>query len=259
MGTIDFGQVAKSYARAREDIPVSLMDSLYIRGISFDGKKVADIGCGTGAFTRKLAMRKAEIVGIDPSRDLLQQAKELNRLKNYQIPYVEGTAESTRLEDSEMDIVTVMRAWHWFDRPKTLEEINRILKPGGSLIIIDSGFLTQSTFVQETLEILSHYVEGGLKPAGAKAESKQRINGFPIEWFQEWRTAGFELRDFYKLTYQVSFTPNQWIERIESTSWLAGMNEATRTIVLQELTDHHQVQESVTIPHECNVCILKLN
>ena len=43
MEHIDFGQVAKSYAKAREDIPVSLMDSLYIRGISFDGKKVADI------------------------------------------------------------------------------------------------------------------------------------------------------------------------------------------------------------------------
>ncbi len=43
MEKIDFGQVAKSYARAREDIPASLMDRLFIRGISFDGKSYADL------------------------------------------------------------------------------------------------------------------------------------------------------------------------------------------------------------------------
>ncbi|WP_419954590.1 class I SAM-dependent methyltransferase [Neobacillus niacini] len=258
MKQIDFGQVATSYAKAREDIPVSLMDSLYVRGIFFDGRKVVDIGCGTGALTRKIAMRKAEVTGVDPSKELLHQAVALNRTKNYTIPYLEGTSENTGLDDSQFDIVTVMRAWHWFDREKAIAEMKRILKENGTLIVIDSGFLAGSSVVEKTFEVLSRYVSGGLKPAGAKAQSKQRINGFPAEWFDEWQRNGFDLRDFYKLNYNVSFTKEAWIERVESISWLAGLEIDVRNEALKALTESLHGHETFVIPHECNVCILRL-
>jgi ubiquinone/menaquinone biosynthesis C-methylase UbiE len=258
MEQIDFGQVAKSYATAREDIPVSLMDSLYVRGIFLDGKKVADIGCGTGALTRKIAMRKADVTGVDPSKELLQHAVALNRLKNYNIPYLQGTAENTGLDDSQFDMITVMRAWHWFDRVKAIAEMKRILKAKGTLIVIDSGFLAGTPVVEKTFEVLSRYVNGGLKPAGTKAHSQQRINGFPIEWFDEWQKNGFELRDFYKLNYSVPFTKETWKERMESISWLAGLEEGVREKALQDLTYTLSDQDCFVIPHECNVCILRL-
>jgi ubiquinone/menaquinone biosynthesis C-methylase UbiE len=258
MEQIDFGQVAKSYAKAREDIPVSLMDSLYIRGIFFDGKKVADIGCGSGVLTRKIAMRKADVTGVDPSKELLQHAVSLNKLKNYNIPYLQGTSENTGLEDSQFDMVTVMRAWHWFDREKAISEMKRILKEKGTLIVIDSGFLSGPSVVRKTYEVLSRYVTGGLKPAGTKAESSQRINGFPAEWFNEWQTKGFELRDFYKLNYNVTFNKETGIERVESISWLAGLENNVRKNALQDLTDTLSHQDAYVIPHECNVCILRL-
>jgi ubiquinone/menaquinone biosynthesis C-methylase UbiE len=258
MKQIDFGQVANSYARSREDIPVTLMDSLQLRNIFFDGKKVADIGSGTGALTRKIAMRKADIVGIEPSVELLDQAKALNQKKNFTIPYWQGTAEATGLEDSMYDIVTVMRAWHWFDRSKAIQEMKRILKAKGTLIVIDSGFLADSAIVEKTLEVLTDYVDGGLKPAGSKAASKQRINGFPVEWFEEWQCGDFELRDFYKLNYSVSFSKTEWVERVESISWLAGLSEPVRKQALQKLVEVLPDVEPYAIPHECNVCILRL-
>ncbi|MEH7253315.1 methyltransferase domain-containing protein [Neobacillus niacini] len=258
MEQIDFGQVAKSYARAREDIPASLMDSLFIRGISFDGKKVADIGCGTGALTRKMSMRKANVIGVDPSNELLQQALALNVSKNYHIPYVQGTAEETGLQDSQFDMVTVMRAWHWFDREKAIHEIKRILKAKGLLLVIDSGFLAGPLVVDQTFDVISKYVPGGLKPAGTKADSKQRINGFPSEWFGEWQKAGFELRDFYKLNYSVTYTKESWVEKVESISWLAGLEEKARANALVELTNSLPDTGPFVIPHDCNVCILRV-
>jgi len=258
MEQIDFGQVAKSYAKAREDIPVSLMDSLYVRGIFFDGKKVADIGCGTGALTRKISMRKADVTGIDSSKELLQHAVELNKSKNFIIPYLHGTSENTGLDDSQFDMVTVMRAWHWFDREKAIAEMKRILKAKGTLIVIDSGFLAGPAVVEKTFEVLSRYVSGGLKPAGAKAEFSQRINGFPAEWFHEWQSNGFELRDFYKLNYNITFTKDTWVERVQSISWLAGLEKDVRNKALKDLTESLPAQETFVIPHECNVCILRL-
>jgi ubiquinone/menaquinone biosynthesis C-methylase UbiE len=258
MGQIDFGQVAKSYAKAREDIPVSLMDSLFIRGISLDGKKVADIGCGTGALSRKMAMRKADVIGVDPSAELLKLAMDFNKTRNYSIPYVQGFSENTGLLDSQFDLVTVMRAWHWFDREKAIIETKRILRQKGTLIVIDSGFLAGSEVVEKTFEVLSKYVSGGLKPAGSKADSMQRINGFPIEWFAEWQKNGFGLSDFYKLNYSVTFSKQDWIERMESVSWLAGLQEDVRKKALQDLSESISDQDPFVIPHECNVCILKL-
>lgn len=258
MEHIDFGQVAKSYAKAREDIPVSLMDSLYIRGVFFDGKKVADIGCGTGALSRKMAMRKADVTGVDPSKELLQYAVALNRLKNYKIPYLQGTSEDTGLQDSQFDMVTVMRAWHWFDREKAITEMKRILKAKGTLLVIDSGFLVGPSVVKKTFEVLSRYVNGGLKPAGTKADSKQRINGFPVEWFDEWQRNGFELRDFYKLNYSLTFTKQEWVERVDSVSWLAGLEAGVRKKALQDLSDSLSDEDSFVIPHDCNVCVLRL-
>ncbi|MFB3164219.1 class I SAM-dependent methyltransferase [Neobacillus sp. 179-J 1A1 HS] len=258
MEQIEFGQVAKSYAKTREDIPVSLMDSLYVRGIFLDGKKVADIGCGTGALTRKIAMRKANVTGVDPSKEMLQYAVELNKSKNYNIPYLQASSENTGLDDSQFDMVTVMRAWHWFDREEAIAEIKRILKAKGTLIVIDSGFLAGPAVVEKTFEVLSKYVSGGLKPAGTKSESSQRINGFPADWFDEWQTNGFKLSDFYSINYNVAFTKETWIERVESISWLAGLDAGEREKALQDLAYTLSDQDSFVIPHECNVCILRL-
>ncbi|MEH7416147.1 class I SAM-dependent methyltransferase [Neobacillus drentensis] len=259
MKQTDFGQVANSYARSREDIPVVLMDSLQLRNIFWEGKKVADIGAGTGALTRKIAMRKADVVGIEPSKEMTAQALALNVIRNFQIPYLLGTAEITGLEDSKFDIVTVMRAWHWFDRPKANAEMKRILKANGTLIVIDSGFLTGTNVIEKTLEVLSKYVEGGLIPAGSKAGTKQCINGFPVEWFEEWQESGFELRDFYKLNYTVDLLIQEWVDRIESVSWLADLDESVRKEALKELLNSLSEQEPFKITHECNVCILRLS
>jgi ubiquinone/menaquinone biosynthesis C-methylase UbiE len=257
MRKINFGQVANSYASSREDIPVTLMDSLYLRNVFLEGKKVADIGSGTGALTRKLALRKADVVGVEPSDELLDQAKALNLTKNFSIPYYKGTAADTGLEDSCYDLITVLSAWHWFDRPKAIEEIKRILKANGKLIIIDSGFLSGPPIVEKTFEVLSKYVNG-LQPAGSKAESKQRINGFPVEWFDEWQQSGLELRDFYKLNYTVSFTKQQWVDRVESLSWLAGVEVSIRKAALEELSHSLADQDLFVIPHECTVSILRV-
>ncbi|WP_462412787.1 class I SAM-dependent methyltransferase [Neobacillus sp. Marseille-QA0830] len=258
MDKMDYGQVANSYARSREDIPVSLMESLLFRNIRFDEKKVADLGAGTGALTRKISMRRADIVGIEPSPELLEYAKAFNRTKNFTIPYLQATAEQTGLKDSEFDIVTAMRAWHWFDREKAMKEVKRILKPNGKLIVIDSGFLTGPDVVRKTLAVVSQHVSGGLKPAGSKAEAKQRINGFPVEWFAEWQENGFELRDFYKLNYSVRFTKQEWVDRVRSVSWFAAMEGTVREQAVKELLDCLPDQEPYEIPHECNVCILSL-
>ncbi|MCL6571315.1 MAG: methyltransferase domain-containing protein [Bacillus sp. (in: Bacteria)] len=258
MRQINFGQVVNSYAHTREDIPVNLMDSLHLRNIFFEGKNIADIGSGTGVLTRKMARRKADVVGVEPSIDLLGQAKEMNKTKNFTIPYRQGSAEATGLKDLHYDIVTFMRSWHLFDHSLAIQEMKRILKAKGTLIVMDSGYLSGSTIGAKTFEVLAKYVEGDLKPAELKAEPKLRINGFLAQWFEEWQQNGFELRDFYKLNYTINFSKKEWIERVESITWLTRLDEPVRKQALAELFASLPDQGPYVIPYECNVCILRL-
>jgi ubiquinone/menaquinone biosynthesis C-methylase UbiE len=260
MSGANFGVVAESYARSRNDIPHQLFDSLELRNISFEGKKVADIGCGTSALTRKIRIRNGKVIGVDPSIELITKAKNLSEQDFLPIDYRLGTAENTGLETNSFDIVTVMRAWHWFKRDEVNREINRILKSRGTLLVMDSGFTVESSMVVQTISIMNQYVDGGIKPAGSKAESKQRINGFPVEWFEEWRKHEFDIRDFYKFDYSVSFTNEEWVDRVGSLSWMTGMEAEKQQIakfeLLQTLKEQYGSDTIHNIPHHFTVCIL---
>jgi ubiquinone/menaquinone biosynthesis C-methylase UbiE len=260
MGTVDFGNRASEYARSRNDVPNSLFESLHLRNINFAGKKVADLGCGTGTLTRRLVFRKADAIGVDPSETLLQEAVGISREKYLEIVYQKGTAESTGLDGAEYDMATALRAWHWFDREEALGEIKRILKAKGHLIVADTGFKTEQRLVEITFDLLKK--EGiELKPAGSKANSVQRINGFPVEWFREWEEAGFRLKDFYTLPYDVHFTNDDWLERVASLSYLADLSKEGGDGLLLRLKDeleaHYGNDAHHEVAHFCTIAILQ--
>lgn len=258
---VNFGSVAKSYALYRNDIPRELIESLKIRGINFSKKNVVDLGAGTGALSRLLAQEGACVVGVEPSIELIEQAKVFDEKNGINIKYINNYSESTGLEEGKFDIVTVMRAWHWFDRNKVLLEIKRALKEKGFLIIMDSGFTSKNEVVVDTLDLIkSHMPNGELKSAGSKAEAKQIINSFPIDWFQEWKEQDFDLRETYKFEYTVSFTNEEWCGRVASLSWLSGFSEEKRSDILDELykyllKNYHDYYHQ--IEHGCYVTILK--
>lgn len=260
MNVANFGMVAESYARSRNDIPYQLFESLQLRNISFESKEMADIGCGTGALTRKIKIRNGKVVGVDSSPDLIEKARFLSEKEYLPIEYHLGTAESTGLESNFYDIVTVLRAWHWFKREEAIQELKRILKPNGRLLVMDSGFIGDSSVVVQTFSVMNKYIPGGIKPAGSKASSKQRINDFPVEWFEEWNRYDLEVRDFFKLDYSVNFTNEEWVDRIASLSWMTQIStedqQAAQFELLQTLKTKFGENTIHNIPHYITTCIL---
>jgi ubiquinone/menaquinone biosynthesis C-methylase UbiE len=257
MVQVNFGNVAKNYARYRNDIPDELIKGLKIRGVDFYQKKVADLGAGTGALTRLLQAEGADVFGVEPSLELIEEAK----LIDASITYINGYSDSTNLASDSCDIVTVMRAWHWFDRPATLNEIKRILTKKGKLLVIDSGFIANSRVVINTLEMIkSHMPNGEVISAGSKGQSKQLINSFPVEWFQEWKEHNFDMRETYKFTYQVPFTNEEWCGRVGSLSWLSNFSDEKREQVLAEIYQYLEKEFGDTahkVEPGCYVTILE--
>jgi len=91
--------------------------------------KVADIGAGTGIFTKRLLERGHQVFAVEPNAAMREAAEQqLGGHRGFRS--LNGCAESTGLPDASVDLVTAAQAFHWFDPAAARGEFQRILKPG---------------------------------------------------------------------------------------------------------------------------------
>ena len=93
------------------------------------GRRVLDLGAGTGKLTRLLLGTGAGVVAVEPDaamRARLPAAADV----------LDGAAESVPLPDASIDAVTVAQAFHWFEPSAALAEIARVLRAGGGLGLV---------------------------------------------------------------------------------------------------------------------------
>ena len=123
---------AADYERVRPSYPTRalavLADALDLK----PGQRVADLGAGTGKFTRLLALTGAKVVAVEPVAAMRERLTEILP----QVTAVAGVAEATGLPDASVDAVVAAQAWHWFDGAAALTEIERVTGPDGRLGLV---------------------------------------------------------------------------------------------------------------------------
>src|SRR5687767_7604315 len=132
MQNVNFGLTANDYARYRAGFPDAFFDRVFADGYVKADASLVDLGTGTGTLARGFALRGCLVVGIDPSVQMMEQAKELDERVQVKIEYRVARAEKTGFPNSSVDIVAAGQCWHWFDRSKAAQEVKRILKLGGA-------------------------------------------------------------------------------------------------------------------------------
>ncbi|MES9991476.1 MAG: methyltransferase domain-containing protein [Candidatus Thiodiazotropha sp.] len=152
------------------------------------GMWVADVGAGTGLFTRLFATRvteKGRVFAVDISEEfisnIVQIAKDSGQTN---IEGVVNSQTSLGLQPNSIDIAFVCDTYHHFEDPKAmLSSFNRSLKPGGRLIIIDyrklRGF--SSSWIMEHVRLDKMGVIKEVQQAGFRLlgeESFLRANYF---------------------------------------------------------------------------------
>ncbi|HZC39560.1 MAG TPA: class I SAM-dependent methyltransferase [Streptosporangiaceae bacterium] len=124
-----FGASAAAYAEHRPDYPGAALAWALAPAAGAGQLRVVDLGAGTGKLTRPLAALTAEVVAVEPDPAMLA---ELRRAVPG-VRAVAGRAEDIPLPDGWADAVLAGQAAHWFDLPRAIPEIARVLTPGGVL------------------------------------------------------------------------------------------------------------------------------
>jgi SAM-dependent methyltransferase len=130
-----FSDKVDYYVKYRPEYPAEFIEYLVNTvGVSPD-VIVADVGAGTGIFTKSLADKVKTIYAVEPNPDMRAACVEYcSGYANFVA--VDGSAEETSLPDHSIDFVTVAQAFHWFDAEKTKKEFQRILKPHGKVVLV---------------------------------------------------------------------------------------------------------------------------
>jgi len=164
-------------------------------------KMILDLGCGTGRFTEALRARfDAEVIGIDPSKKMLEQARR-KQLED-RIRYEAGRGESIPLPNKSVDLIFMSMIFHHLDDPAlAAQECRRVLRDDGTLFV--------RTGIHERI---SSYPYFDFFPASQPIlEEVLPTTTFVHEVFE---TAGFRLVTFELITQEISPSYSAYAEKL---------------------------------------------
>jgi ubiquinone/menaquinone biosynthesis C-methylase UbiE len=197
------------------------------------GTRVLDLAAGTGKFTRQLVPTGAELVAVEPVAGMRRKLEEA-------IPGVsalDGSAEEIPLDDGAVDAVFCAQAFHWFDAPRALEEVHRVLRPSGSLAILWNVRDETVDWERRLSELL-----------------KRHEGGAPRRHWGRWREA-FESTPLFTPLEERRFSHRQeggvetMLARVASISFVAAMPDAERGEFLAEVRKLVEPHEEPLVMH----------
>lgn len=144
-----FDRIAKNYDVANRAISMGMDKGWRRKTVErlkpFRGGRYLDVGTGTGDLVFEIIDQSANVIveGIDPSEQMLEIARDKARKRNLgdTVSFMTADALSLPMESETYDgIVSGFCFRNIERRQKALEEMKRVLKPGGMLVILEATY-----------------------------------------------------------------------------------------------------------------------
>ncbi|HEY7622419.1 MAG TPA: class I SAM-dependent methyltransferase [Solirubrobacteraceae bacterium] len=123
-----FGSVAEAYERGRPRYEPHVIAAI---GEAAVGPRILDVGAGTGRLSQPLTQAGYDVVAVEPldgMRAILARNIGSERA-------LDGRAEALPLDDASVGGAVSSDAWHWFDGDRAADELARVVRPGGGVVV----------------------------------------------------------------------------------------------------------------------------
>lgn len=184
--------------------------------------KVLDLAAGTGKFTSLVNDPKSwDLFAVEPIKEMREKLHQ----KLPSVAAFPGTAEKIPFDNHFFDVVTVAQAFHWFNYELAVNEIARVLRPGGRLILVwnlrdEMG----ASWVSRLSEILDRYENGVPRFKTMRWKSGFQQNSSPLTELVH-RTFNFEQVGDLEMMR----------DRVASISFIASLPIEERNVALSEM------------------------
>lgn len=167
----------------------------------WSGRRVLDLGCAGGFMAEALARRGAAVIGVDPARQAVASARAHAAAEGLAIDYVVAAGEALPLAEESVDaVVCVDVLEHVADLDAVLDEVRRVLKPGGWFLFdtINRTWLARLVVVLGAERVLGLLPRGTHDPSKfiAAADLRARLSErrFSVGQFQGLAPTGIDRR-----------------------------------------------------------------
>jgi SAM-dependent methyltransferase len=155
------------YRRARPGYPDAVIDLLSREAGWTPSSTVADVGSGTGIFAALLLARGNTVFAVEPN-DEMRRAAEHDLGNHPRFHAIAASAERTTLPAASVDLVACATSFHWFDAAAARPEFERILKPGGYVVLLWNVRRASAPGFMQEYERLLHRLEPGYTDRAAR-------------------------------------------------------------------------------------------
>ena len=228
----------ESYNAARPRYPEEALD-YFVTSMGLDEHShVLDLGAGTGIFTRQMLPRVGRITAVEPSASM--RATFARETPGTEI--LEGNDSAIPVEDKAVSAVFVAQAFHWFDPPRALPEIHRVLKVGGGLGLIWNERDTGVDWIRKLNKAMLWDVR---QPYDANIDFGAIVAAGPFD-------------DVHKSVFHHSelLTHRQLCDRVLTTSYITLLDEENRATLMAEVASVlAALSDPVEVPYVTNVYV----
>lgn len=239
-----FGSQAQQYLDSTVHAQGNDLAWLAARLASVPNAHVIDVGCGAGHASFVAAQQVATVTAYDLSPDMLAvvaQSAQQRGLNN--ITTQCGSAESLPFADASADVViSRYSAHHWHDVGLALREMKRVLKPGGTVIMMD--------VVSPGHPVLDIYLQ-----TVEKLRDTSHVHNYsPGEWLSLFSAAGFVVRHVAADRLPLEFS--SWIARMRTPEHFVTAIRALQHTLSEEVAQHFALQQDGSFT--CDIMTLEV-
>ncbi|MFN0021220.1 MAG: class I SAM-dependent methyltransferase [Pirellulaceae bacterium] len=204
---IDWGKTTGDYSVHRPGPPPSFFARLAALGIGLKSQVILDLGTGTGVMARQFAKQGAVVRGIDVAAEQIVMAKQLATDEGLAVDFSIHPAESLPWMKPTFDIVTANQCWLYFDKEKVIQELRRVLRPGGLLVTSHFCWLPR----QDEIARMSEQLVLDFNPEWSGADWAGVIPPCP-----NWASSTFDVTAMFYYDELIPFTRESWRGRIRA-------------------------------------------